>query len=70
MLDTYTGEHFRPPIVVSSGKSLLMQFRGNGVTGVGYRAEISFISEKQLNEKDLIPYTGKPRLLEFFGQKV
>ncbi|CAD7083254.1 unnamed protein product [Hermetia illucens] len=67
MLDTYTGEHFRPPIVVSSGKSLLMQFRGNGVTGVGYRAEISFISEKQLNEKDLIPYTDCGGMVGSFG---
>ncbi|XP_030371836.1 uncharacterized protein LOC115622124 isoform X2 [Scaptodrosophila lebanonensis] len=57
MLDSYTGEHFRPPITVSSGKSLLLQFRGNAATGVGFRAEVSFVSAKQLKDERLIPYT-------------
>lgn len=59
MLDSYTGEHFRPPITVSSGKSLLLQFRGNSATGVGFRAEVSFVSSKQLKDERLVPYTGK-----------
>lgn len=58
MLDSYTGEHFRPPIIISSGKSLLLQFRGNGNTGAGFRAEVTFISAKQLKEDRLLPYTG------------
>ncbi|XP_053954594.1 uncharacterized protein LOC128860852 isoform X1 [Anastrepha ludens] len=57
MLDSYTGEHFRPPITISNGKSLLLQFRGNGNTGVGFRAEISFVSSKQLKGDRLVPYT-------------
>ncbi|KAH8365913.1 hypothetical protein KR093_007304 [Drosophila rubida] len=57
MLDSYTGEHFRPPITVSSGKSLLLQFRGNSATGVGFRAEVSFVSSKQLKDERLVPYT-------------
>ncbi|XP_034659606.1 uncharacterized protein LOC117895798 isoform X1 [Drosophila subobscura] len=57
MLDSYTGEHFRPPITVSSGKSLLLQFRGNAATGVGFRAEVSFVSSKQIKEERLVPYT-------------
>ncbi|XP_034106579.1 uncharacterized protein LOC117569506 isoform X1 [Drosophila albomicans] len=57
MLDSYTGEHFRPPITVSSGKSLLLQFRGNSATGVGFRAEVSFVSSKQLRDERLVPYT-------------
>ncbi|XP_017109937.2 uncharacterized protein Culd isoform X1 [Drosophila bipectinata] len=57
MLDSYTGEHFRPPITVSSGKSLLLQFRGNAATGVGFRAEVSFVSSKQLKDERLVPYT-------------
>ena len=59
MIDSYTGEYFRPPIIVSSGKSLLLQFRGNGVTGLGFKAEITFISVKQINEKATLPFTGK-----------
>ncbi|XP_030567182.1 uncharacterized protein LOC115767151 isoform X1 [Drosophila novamexicana] len=57
MLDSYTGEHFRPPIAVSSGKSLLLQFRGNSASGVGFRAEVSFVSSKQLKDERLVPYT-------------
>ncbi|KAM8709232.1 hypothetical protein ACLKA7_016098 [Drosophila subpalustris] len=57
MLDSYTGEHFRPPITVSSGKSLLLQFRGNSATGVGFRAEVSFVSSKQLKDERLVPFT-------------
>ncbi|XP_068142313.1 LOW QUALITY PROTEIN: uncharacterized protein Culd [Drosophila tropicalis] len=57
MLDSYTGEHFRPPITISSGKSLLLQFRGNAATGIGFRAEVSFVSSKQLKDERLVPYT-------------
>lgn len=57
MLDSYAGEHFRPPIIISSGKSLLLQFRGNGVTGSGFRAEVSFVSSKQLKDQQLLPNT-------------
>ncbi|XP_037939940.1 uncharacterized protein LOC119672861 isoform X2 [Teleopsis dalmanni] len=57
MLDSYTGEHFRPPITISSGKSLLLQFRGNGVTSTGFRAQVTFVSSKQLKEDRLVPYT-------------
>lgn len=57
MIDSYTGERFRPPIIISNGKSILIQFRGNGVTGPGFRAEIMFIADKQLGENEIIPYT-------------
>ncbi|XP_065360364.1 uncharacterized protein Culd [Calliphora vicina] len=56
MVDSYNGEHFRPPIIISTGKSLLLQFRGNGVTGSGFRAEVTFVSPKQREER-LMPYT-------------
>ncbi|KAM7358950.1 CUB and LDLa domain isoform 3-T3 [Cochliomyia hominivorax] len=56
MVDSYNGEHFRPPIIISTGKSLLLQFRGNGVTGCGFRAEVTFVSPKQKDDR-LMPYT-------------
>lgn len=59
MVDSYTGEHFRPPIIISTGKSLLLQFRGNGVTSAGFRAEVTFVTPNQLKEDRLMPYTGK-----------
>ena len=58
MIDSYNGEHFRPPIIVSTGKSLLLQFRGNGVTGCGFRAEVTFVSPQQKEDR-FMPYTGK-----------
>ncbi|XP_061389118.1 uncharacterized protein LOC133324254 [Musca vetustissima] len=57
MVDSYTGEHFRPPIIISTGKSLLLQFRGNGVTSSGFRAEVTFVTPSQLKEDRLMPYT-------------
>uniref|UniRef100_T1PEH9 Low-density lipoprotein receptor domain class A n=1 Tax=Musca domestica TaxID=7370 RepID=T1PEH9_MUSDO len=57
MVDSYTGEHFRPPIIISTGKSLLLQFRGNGVASAGFRAEVTFVTPSQLKEDRLMPYT-------------
>ncbi|GBP00970.1 hypothetical protein EVAR_68654_1 [Eumeta japonica] len=56
MVDSYNGEHFRPPIIISSGKSLLLQFRGNGVTSCGFRAEVTFCVTKHKEDR-LMPYT-------------
>ncbi|XP_037810549.1 uncharacterized protein LOC119602848 isoform X2 [Lucilia sericata] len=56
MVDSFNGEHFRPPIIISTGKSLLLQFRGNGVTGSGFRAEVTFVTPKQREDR-LMPYT-------------
>ena len=38
-----SGARFRPPIIVSSGPSLLIRFYANGGTGLGYKAFYSFI---------------------------
>ncbi|XP_013112094.2 uncharacterized protein LOC106090460 isoform X1 [Stomoxys calcitrans] len=57
MVDSYTGEHFRPPIIISTDKSLLLQFRGNGGTSAGFRAEVTFVTPTQLKEDRLLPFT-------------
>ncbi|XP_055388255.1 uncharacterized protein LOC129616647 isoform X3 [Condylostylus longicornis] len=67
MLDSYNGEIFRPPVIMSSGKSLLLQFRGNGVTGVGFRAAISFISDIEYNDKLILPNTDCGGMVEGLG---
>lgn len=38
-----SGARFRPPIIVSSGSSLLIRFYANGGTGLGYKAFYSFV---------------------------
>ncbi|XP_014211178.1 uncharacterized protein LOC106641309 isoform X2 [Copidosoma floridanum] len=42
-LDVSSGARFRPPIIVSSGPSLLIRFYANGGTGLGYKAFYSFV---------------------------
>lgn len=38
-----SGARFRPPIIVSTGPSLLIRFYANGGTGLGYKAFYSFV---------------------------
>lgn len=42
-LDVSSGARFRPPVIVSSGSSLLIRFYANGGTGLGYKAFYSFV---------------------------
>ncbi|XP_058789509.1 uncharacterized protein LOC131663241 isoform X2 [Phymastichus coffea] len=42
-LDVSSGARFRPPIIVSTGPSLLIRFYANGGTGLGYKAFYSFV---------------------------
>ncbi|XP_071572815.1 uncharacterized protein Culd isoform X1 [Temnothorax nylanderi] len=42
-LDVSSGTRFRPPVIVSSGPSLLIRFYANGGTGLGYKAFFSFV---------------------------
>ncbi|XP_057326371.1 uncharacterized protein LOC130668220 isoform X1 [Microplitis mediator] len=42
-LDVSSGARFRPPIIVSSGPSLLIRFYANGGTGLGYKAFYSYV---------------------------
>ncbi|XP_029171750.1 uncharacterized protein LOC114941072 isoform X2 [Nylanderia fulva] len=42
-LDVSSGARFRPPIIMSSGSSLLVRFYANGGTGLGYKAFYSFV---------------------------
>ncbi|EZA55435.1 uncharacterized protein LOC105279175 [Ooceraea biroi] len=41
--DVSSGARFRPPVIVSSGASLLIRFYANGGTGLGYKAFYSFV---------------------------
>lgn len=42
-LDVSSGARFRPPVIVSSGPSLLIRFYANGGTNLGYKAFYSFV---------------------------
>lgn len=47
-LDVSSGARFRPPIIVSSGPSLLIRFYANGGTGLGYKATIGHLYDKAI----------------------
>ncbi|XP_066589069.1 uncharacterized protein Culd isoform X2 [Prorops nasuta] len=42
-IDVSSGAKFRPPVIVSSGPSLMIRFYANGGTGLGYKAFYSFV---------------------------
>lgn len=63
----FTGTIFRPPIIVSSGPSLLLRFNANGATGMGYRALVHFVTESQLNDVQLRPDTNCGGHVEMMG---
>ncbi|CAG2062083.1 unnamed protein product, partial [Timema podura] len=44
-LEVSSGSQFRPPVILSTGPSLLVHFYANGGSGNGYKAIYSFISD-------------------------
>lgn len=50
-LEISTGTAFRPPVILSSGPSLMVRFYANGGTNLGYKATYSFLSGNLLEKK-------------------
>lgn len=44
----YTGELFRPPIIHSMSSSMVIRFYANGGTGLGYKANIRYLSQANI----------------------
>jgi len=53
-----SGAQFRPPIIVTSGPSLLIRFYANGGTGLGYKAFYSFVIGHAYDESQPITDCG------------
>ncbi|KAH0956145.1 hypothetical protein HN011_001667 [Eciton burchellii] len=53
-LEVSSGAQFRPPIILTSGPSLLIKFYANGGTGLGYKAFYSFVIS---HEYESLPIT-------------
>lgn len=60
----YTGEIFRPPIIHLQTTQIRIVFRGNGGTGAGYRAIITYLSQNFTDETTSTHCGG---LVESFG---
>lgn len=65
-LDVSSGARFRPPVIVSSGPSLLIRFYANGGTGLGYKAFYSFVIGHTYN-KSVQPITDCGGYVENLG---
>ncbi|XP_071445111.1 uncharacterized protein Culd [Hetaerina americana] len=65
-LEVSSGAQFRPPVVLSSGPSLLVRFYANGGTGLGYKATYSFLTG-QIADNILKPFTDCGGFVEDIG---
>ncbi|KAJ8984815.1 hypothetical protein NQ317_013013 [Molorchus minor] len=53
------GNIFRPPIIISTGPSMVIRFYANGASGLGFKASYSFILGN-LDDATFKPNIGKP----------
>lgn len=65
-MDVSSGARFRPPVIMSSGPSLLIRFYANGGTGLGYKAFYSFVIGHPL-DKSVQPITDCGGYVENLG---
>ncbi|XP_022193710.2 uncharacterized protein LOC111051493 [Nilaparvata lugens] len=65
-LDVSSGIEFRPPVILSSGPSLLIRFYANGGSGIGYKASYSFVTGTY-EEKLVKPVTDCGGYVENLG---
>lgn len=65
-LGKFTGDVFRPPIIMSSGPSILIRFFANGNTGFGYRGTVRYLSQEQANNNTVV-YTNCGGFVESLG---
>lgn len=50
-LGKYSGSTFRPPVTMSTGPTMIVRFSANGGTGLGYRANIRYLTVKEASEQ-------------------
>ncbi|XP_047105121.1 uncharacterized protein LOC124769433 isoform X3 [Schistocerca piceifrons] len=65
-IDVSSGALFRPPVILSTGPSLLIRFYANGGTSLGYKAVYSFVTGN-IPEKAIKPVTDCGGTVENFG---
>lgn len=65
LIQRYTGEIFRPPIIRLVARLIRIRFNGNGGTGTGYRAIIRYLSQNATEEVVVNTHCGG--LVDTFG---
>ncbi|XP_055611974.1 uncharacterized protein LOC129758495 isoform X2 [Uranotaenia lowii] len=66
-LSAVSGSSFRPPVVQSSGPSMIVRFYANGGSGLGYRAKVAFLSMEGAANPSMMPDTGCGGMVENIG---
>jgi hypothetical protein len=58
---------FRPPVIISTGQSMLIRFHANGGTDYGYKAKVSFLTLESSMSSVAKPFTSMYRATLFFN---
>ncbi|XP_058462956.1 uncharacterized protein LOC131437553 isoform X2 [Malaya genurostris] len=66
-LGAVSGVSFRPPVVQSTGPSMIVRFFANGGSGLGYRAKVSFLTEESAMDPSVLPDTNCGGTVENIG---
>ncbi|KFB45013.1 AGAP006066-PA-like protein [Anopheles sinensis] len=66
-LGAVSGAIFRPPVIQSTGPSMIIRFYANGGSGLGYRALVSFLNIDSSAEESLHPNTNCGGVVENIG---
>lgn len=66
-LNAITGVSFRPPVVQSTGPSMIIRFYANGGSGLGYRAKVSFLTVDSSLNPSMLPDTNCGGMVENIG---
>uniref|UniRef100_A0A1Q3FZT1 CUB domain-containing protein n=1 Tax=Culex tarsalis TaxID=7177 RepID=A0A1Q3FZT1_CULTA len=62
-----SGGSFRPPVVQSSGPSMIIRFYANGGSGLGYRAKVSFLTIESAANPMMLPDSNCGGVVENIG---
>uniref|UniRef100_A0A182NKH7 CUB domain-containing protein n=1 Tax=Anopheles dirus TaxID=7168 RepID=A0A182NKH7_9DIPT len=66
-LGAVSGAIFRPPVIQSTGPSMIIRFYANGGSGLGYRATVSFVHVASASDVSLHPNTNCGGVVENIG---
>ncbi|XP_029726697.2 uncharacterized protein LOC109418923 [Aedes albopictus] len=66
-LHAISGASFRPPVIQSTGPSMIIRFYANGGSGLGYRARVSFLTVDSAANPLMLPDTNCGGVVENVG---
>ncbi|EAT33410.1 AAEL014315-PA [Aedes aegypti] len=66
-LHAISGASFRPPVIQSTGPSMIIRFYANGGSGLGYRARVSFLTIDSAANPLMLPDTNCGGVVENVG---